>query len=514
MKKLIFFLSLFLFIPIHNSFSIFQPVLGLESSHMKRVVVSPFDPEIVYAASEKFLYKKQSEGGSFKKIEVFKNEVIQHIFFDPYFVDILYIATSRHVYRLTDRIDELFFLPDSDEEIVFTAAKYKGIFYVGTNKGLRSASEDNLIWRKIKALGEAAIYFIEPSEEGLYLATGRGAYLLESEEKVKRLFAIRREEEIDERGLVAQIIKVDIFDKNRLWLGTNQGLFVSEDKGTNWTKLYAPGVDNLFINCLTQTKLQNNTIYLSTIKGFFIVDFKRNTSKQLFEGLYSSYIWWAEFTPEGKIYLATSKGLFENNYFTSIYSRNSMEVFLEEEPLMEETQEVALSYKEIDFHDSLEAILEGEPSVGEIQEAVLFYNEVNPDKISKWRKNLKYRALFPEISVDYDKTIWGSSSGSYYVGPYDWGVNLKWDLADLIWNPSQTSIDTRSKLNTQLRLDILDEINRVYFERLRLKRELIIMEMSEEELFKKELRLAELTAIIDAYTGGYLSQQTNEQGKK
>lgn len=516
MKKIIVFLSFFLIIPFHSSFSIFLQVQGLEDSYIKRVVVSPFDSEIIYVCSEKFLYRKQSEKGSFEKIEIFNSEEIRHIFFDSLYADILYIVTSRHVYKLNDRLGKLFSLSDIDDEIIFTAVKYKEMLYVGTSKGLYSASENDLIWRKIKGLGEAATYFLEPGDKGLYLANERGVYFLENGEKIERLFVLRKEQAVDEEGLVAQVIKIDIFNKDRIWLGTNRGLFVSEDKGLNWKKFYTPGIGSLFINCLNQTKLQNNAIYAGTVKGFFMVDFKRDRSRQLFEGLSSSYISWVDFTPKGKIYLATSKGLFENNYFTSIFPKDNLEVTLEEAFLVEENQETVLSYKEIDLEDSLEAILEGEPSVGEIQEAALLYNEVDPDKIAKWRKNLKNRAFFPEVSVDYDKTIWGSSSngGSYYVGPYDWGISLSWDLADLIWNSSQTSIDTRSKLNTQLRLDILDEINRVYFERLRLKREVSVAAMSEDELFKSKLRLAELTAIIDSYTGGYLSQRVKEQNKK
>jgi hypothetical protein len=52
----------------------------------------------------------------------------------------------------------------------------------------------------------------------------------------------------------------------------------------------------------------------------------------------------------------------------------------------------------------------------------------------------------------------------------------------------------------------LDEINRVYFERLRLKNEMANFSLKQEELFKKKLRLAELTAIIDGYTGGLFSK--------
>ncbi len=485
MKKVIILLAFFLLIPFYSSFPLFQQIPGLESGYIKRVAVSPFNSEVICVASKNSLYKSQDGVRIFKKIAVFKDEEIQHIFFDSVVADALYIVTSRHLYRFKDRLKELY--SSSDDQTVFTAIKHKGLLYLGTSKGLKSADEGSFIWRRVKALDDISIYFLDISEENLYLATESGAYLLKGDRSIERLFVMRKEEESGEEGLVAQIIKVNIFNTDHLWLGTNQGLFVSEDKGINWRKLYITGIDNLSINCITQTKLQAKTIYLSTPKGFFAVDLKRNTSKQLFEGLYSSYIYWAEFTPQGKIYLATSRGLFENKYFTSNH-----------------------------FPGNLEIVLEGEPTAGEIQEAALYYNEVHPDKIRRWRQGLKYRALFPEVSLDFDKTVTTALGATYnrvQIGPQDWGVNLKWDVGDLLWNSYQDDVDTRARLNTQLRLDILDEINRVYFERLRLKREINSSNLSADDLFKKKLRLTELTAIIDGYTGGYFSQQTREQNE-
>lgn len=126
---------------------------------------------------------------------------------------------------------------------------------------------------------------------------------------------------------------------------------------------------------------------------------------------------------------------------------------------------------------------------------------------------MKYRALFPDISLDYDKTVTTALGASYnrvQVGPQDWGINLQWDVGDLIWNSYEDDVDTRARLNTQLRLDILDEINRVYFERLRLKREIVSSSLPKEELFSKKLRLEELTAILDGYSGGYFSRRAKE----
>ncbi len=60
----------------------------------------------------------------------------------------------------------------------------------------------------------------------------------------------------------------------------------------------------------------------------------------------------------------------------------------------------------------------------------------------------------------------------------------------------------------QLRGDILDEVNKTYFERLRVKMELDSLSVEErKKRLEKELKLQELTASLDALTGGFFSQQ-------
>lgn len=63
-------------------------------------------------------------------------------------------------------------------------------------------------------------------------------------------------------------------------------------------------------------------------------------------------------------------------------------------------------------------------------------------------------------------------------------------------------------LMVQLRDDILDEVTKIYFERLRIKMELDNLSIEDRKRrLEKELRLRELTAMLDALTGRYFSQQ-------
>jgi hypothetical protein len=159
-----------------------------------------------------------------------------------------------------------------------------------------------------------------------------------------------------------------------------------------------------------------------------------------------------------------------------------------------------------------------EPTVQEVHQVAIRYAEVMPGKISGWRAGAMWRNLFPRFTVgldrDRERTIASSTSGgktTFTLGPEDESVSLDfgftWDLANLVWNPDQTSIDTRSRLMVQLRQDILEEVTRVYFERRRLLAEFGANPTDDPVLqAERELRIEELTARLDGYTGGWFSK--------
>jgi photosystem II stability/assembly factor-like uncharacterized protein len=163
-----------------------------------------------------------------------------------------------------------------------------------------------------------------------------------------------------------------------------------------------------------------------------------------------------------------------------------------------------------------------EPSVREVHKMAIDYAEVSPEKIKRWRGGARWKAIMPRVSLGFSRSvddnveIYKNSTLSYVVrGPEevdtDWGIDLTWDLSDLIWNDSQTSIDVRSKLMVQLRDEVLEEVTRLYFERKRILAELDEAGFEgEKKLREKRLRIEELTAHIDALTGGKFSDALAE----
>jgi len=103
----------------------------------------------------------------------------------------------------------------------------------------------------------------------------------------------------------------------------------------------------------------------------------------------------------------------------------------------------------------------------------------------------------------------------YIAGPNDWDkdfdIDLTWDLGDILFSPSQTSIDVREKLMVELRDELVSEVTRLYFERRRLQLGLLVLEPEEKKMMDQWLRLDELTAQIDGMTGGFFSKRIKHE---
>ncbi len=481
MKKIKILLYLFF---SYNAFASFERIEGIDNVKIRRVAFSKTNPSKMAVASENTLYINESNKGVFRKVAILTGEQISHLCIDEH-TSAIYLSGTRHCYRVRTDAERIF--SSKEGETINFVLSHKGVIYIATTSGLYYARETVLNWRSVPGLSNNAVYSAEGLGDRVYITCDGGLYLLYPGGSLQRLFVTRNDQEGS--SLKFNLIKPDIISASHLWLGSNRGLYRSLNQGETWEKFYASGADNISIACLGQSAEDMNILYACSSTGFFSVNRSNGETRAIFEGLPSSIINWMDFSPSGEIYVATDKGLFKK---------------------MESKEEPSPKYV------SLEEMIKGEPSIQQLQEAALRYNSVHPDKVAKWRKRIKYRALFPKVSLDFDNSIRGSTKDNekhyFSEGPYDWGVTLSWDMGNLIWNNYEDDIDNRTKLTTQLRLDILDEINRLYFERLRLKKEITAIDPRAAGYSQKELRLLELTATLDGYTGGYFTNQKKHSG--
>lgn len=164
----------------------------------------------------------------------------------------------------------------------------------------------------------------------------------------------------------------------------------------------------------------------------------------------------------------------------------------------------------------LERYLAGDPAVGDVQRAAVEYADAGPGKITRWRRLAQKRAWLPRLSVGLEREtndLWHWESGSTARTEDDslrkgkdtlgWDVSLSWELGDLVWNGDQTDIDARSRLNSELRAEVIAEITRLYYERVRLKMEIDRLALEDrKKRAEKQVKLEETTALLDALTGG------------
>lgn len=474
---MIWIILLLALLPAPTTFALFSKVQDIDSAQIKRVVIAHMEPSLMAAGSRNTLYMSRDGGASFQKAAGVTDEQIRDLFIDESQPATLYMAADRHAYKISEGKIRIF--TARENESIQAIAKHQSRLFIATSAGLYYADEPLLNWNPVPGLRNQSVYSVEPAGDNLYLACERGAYLLSPDGNLSRLFVTRSDHE--DNGLKPQFLKPDRHIPDRLWLGTNKGLFYSTDHGDTWQKLYVSGADHVSVHFLAQPKEPVSLIYICTDAGLFQVDTRHNDARPLFEGVSSSEAWSMDFTDDGSIYLATSQGLFTDAMRPQTHPSAPI---------------------------NMETLLTDEPSIQEIQTAAMRYNSVHPDKVDHWRRRLKYRALFPKLRVDYDRSL-TTYQGQFIAGPNDWGVSLSWDIGDLIWNTYEDDIDNRNKLTTQLRIDILDEINRIYFERLRLKQAITTDAPGSQERLQDQLRLRELTATLDGYTGGRLSRRLN-----
>ncbi len=509
MRKITVILTIILTLTLYlGDYSFAEGILwqniSQEENSIKTVLVDPNNPLFIYFGSDNGIFKSEDGGESWRNVLSLngQNQTINLVLFDPADKNCLYAAGS----------DGLFYSPDAGKNWnrIFKAEADSGCaalsvlpygIYLGGQNGLLVSKDQGLSWQKEKdELGRNPILNIthnpkEPSH--IYTATAQKIFLSPDQgETWKDIFKAgipmdapeeeNEETEIAEPEEYFKIRHIAIDrDLNYLYAATSRGLYRTKNKGQSWQAISVSGLSSPDITFILISPA--SAIYAAIQSRIF--EYKDGYWQELSIGLNAGQIHYLAQDNSGSLYAAADKGLFKT------VPRDDL-------------------IGVIDFTT--------EPDIRQVQKAAIEYAEVDPEKITRWRKQAAKKALLPQVSVGVDRNtsdLWHWEGGSTTRtdddilrrgrDTVDWDLTLSWDLGDLIWNNDQTSIDTRSKLMVQLRGDILDEATRTYFERLRLKKELERLTPDDRgKMEEKKLRLEELTANLDALTGGYFSRDS------
>ncbi|MBD89157.1 MAG: hypothetical protein CL940_02330 [Deltaproteobacteria bacterium] len=175
------------------------------------------------------------------------------------------------------------------------------------------------------------------------------------------------------------------------------------------------------------------------------------------------------------------------------------------------------------------AKLKAEPTVRDVQEAALRYFRVNSAQIESMRSRARIKALAPviEFSGGYTRSDLDdvSTNMQYGFGTLEepwvarisggvgWNARAKMsiNLPQLVFNPEELDVASLAGLVEGL----LKESTRLYFMRRRLQVDMLLTPPTDRAtLLSKNLRIEELTGLIDAMSGGWFQQELDRRARR
>jgi hypothetical protein len=174
---------------------------------------------------------------------------------------------------------------------------------------------------------------------------------------------------------------------------------------------------------------------------------------------------------------------------------------------------------------ALKLMFEQEPTVEQVQKAALKFFHVHQDKVAGYRRGASWKAALPDLELIFNNEMGNSNSTMYdYIYrtfPYkeksdgkttsmSLGVRAQWSLPQIVFNAE--TLDVASLVGVQEGL--LREVTSLYFTRRRLLTSMVLNPPQDpNEQITEELRLGEITANIDALTGGFFSREKRRRMK-
>lgn len=485
---------------------------GIDETRITALCVIKEAPQIIFAGSERAVYKSVDAGKGWLRVFMLKGQR-KGINFIAY-----HLAKTYKIYLAC--ADGLYLSPDGGEnwkrvfrgrddlqrEVISIAIDKDdpSSIFIATKRGLFQSKDAGQHWLSINSFINKEMSSVAIGNKAVYVCAIDGVYYAKKGSELWERIYVRKaseEEDVngdnengdaDEEKKVNSLSQITIYEE-RAYLAADRGIFVFREAEKRWQAFNSEGLLTEKIRFILSTP---KGVFAATDKGVFSYDENNKRWSSISSGLASPDVNLIDFAPkEGSLYAATDRGIYKAK--------------------LNSTQSPGQPLTEY----GIEAAIGREPAISEIQQAAIEYAEVSPKKIEWMRRSAKNKAWLPKVSAgldgDIDRTLdldrGGTANPDFYIeGPKDkgwgWDIDLTWDLGELIWNQDQCNIDVRSKLMVQLRNDLLDEVTKLYFERRRLQLELSAsMPEEKDERTLKQLRLEELTADIDALTGGYLS---------
>ena len=475
--------------------------IGRELSDVTALLTDRLNPEYIYVGTGRGAFMTKDAGKTWRPASRLNRKIN---FFAQDNQSIVYAAAAGGLFMTNDQgknWKKIFSGRNPQESNCRALAVSKdNVVFLGTDAGLFISRDRGKGWQRENGrLGNVPIVSI--AEDGLndviYVASADKVFKLKGEsDSYEAIFSVGSEEagenneseEDDSANDAASAdsrirgVAVASCQPSRLYLAARSRVYTSDDQGLTWNPIPDFGLLSKDIKSISLSR--GCELYAISKSGIFL--FKEKRWQELSLRLAVVDIRFLAIDSQDNLYAATDKGVFKSARSDLFVNTGKTITYFKDEPEIKELQAAAIRYAQV----------------------------IDPVRIENLRKQARLKAILPALSLDYDKTVTSyinSSTTRFEVGPPDWGFSLKWDLSDLIWSEQQRLIDSQVRLMIVLRNDILDEVNKLYFERRRVKIELAYLSPQEpRKIEEKKLRLEELTASLDALTGGFFSQRIKD----
>lgn len=169
--------------------------------------------------------------------------------------------------------------------------------------------------------------------------------------------------------------------------------------------------------------------------------------------------------------------------------------------------------------DQVLAAFDHEPSVQAVQDMAMQYTLTNRDQVESWLRASRNSAWLPQVTARYQfQDVFGQDFD--YAGTdanlqegdteqrWQAQVQVRWDLDELVMSSAQIRVISESQDVVKLRDTVLTQVTGLYFDRRRLQVDMLLDPPKDVRAqVDQQLRLMELTAELDGYTGGQFSAE-------
>ena len=502
-----------------SALAAWEPVSQTAPASLTSAVVDPLNPARLVLASKHEVMLGPADGPWKRFAMPFGlREDVQNLLIFPRLSHSIFVRTRGKVLKLepeTGKWTSVFRAGAGEEVLSFAILPEDNNHWLtGTSRSLMESDDGGRTWARISGWPrESGVPLIGFFKERLLVGAQKTMLISGDLEHFRPVLSLpAAEEEPQAETGDSQEAPAAAFhtltasnNEHRLWAGTRCGVFESRDLGITWAALPTTGLRDPEVLHLVYSETAK-ALAAATRTGIFVYHFQSRHWQELYSGLSDT----------------KARALFlfgDEKDKLGALTRDGF-VFL---PLVlpEPQNPERLPVPDPAPINLFRRMVSLEPSAREVQEAAIRHANVSNRKTRRWQMESRLKALVPRLSfshdfsrnnsVDLDR---GSTSEAdvYIQGPddvsNDVSFDLSWDLADLIWSTDQTSIDSREKLMVELRHDLMSEVTRLYFERRRLQLEILTAPDPEAlDRFARLTRLEELSALLDAMTGGFFGHR-------